>query len=341
MTTAIRRHRTPSGLFADKPLPRLYDRIIEVLRVRHYSRRTEEAYLHWIRRYIEFHEHQHPRLLAERDVNRFLTHLAVDEHVAASTQNQALSAILFLYEHVLEQPLDRIEGVVRAKKPRRLPVVLTEDEVARLFEHLCGTPRLIAMLLYGGGLRQMEALRLRVKDLNFEARVVIVREGKGDKDRRTPLPAALVAPLQAHLVRVKRIHEQDLASGFGAVELPHAFDRKSPQAAKNWLWQYVFPGANISTDPRSRVRRRHHYHESNMARALAEAARRADLAKRVTCHTLRHSFATHLLESGSDIRTVQELLGHASVETTMIYTHVMNRPGLNVQSPMDRLKTCS
>jgi integron integrase len=333
--------RTPLGLFPDQPSPRLYDHSVEVFRALHYSLRTEEAYLHWIGRHIRFSGGQHPRQLSEPQVNRFLTHLAVDEHVSASTQNQALAALLFLYEKVLQQPLDRIEGVIRAKKPKRLPVVLTADEVARLFTHLSRTPRLIAMLLYGGGLRQMEALRLRVKDVDFEQRVVIVREGKGNKDRRTPLPGSLVAPLQQHLIRVQQTHDQDLADGFGAVELPDAFERKSPHAAKSWLWQYIFPGVNISADPRSNVRRRHHYHESNMTRALTVATQRAKLTKRVTCHTLRHSFATHLLESGSDIRTVQELLGHASVETTMIYTHVLNRPGLNVQSPMDRLKGCS
>jgi integron integrase len=339
MTQPAKHSRPPLRLFPDRRSPRLYDRVVEALRVRHYSRRTEQAYVQWIRRYLEFHEHRHPRQLVEREVNAFLTHLAVREQVAASTQNQALSALLFLYQYVLEQPLDRIEGVVRAKRSRRVPVVLTPEEVSQLIGQLSGAPRLIAMLLYGGGLRQMEALRLRVKDVDFEQLVVTVRQGKGDKDRRAPLPEALVAPLKQHLVRVKQVHRQDLARGFGEVELPHAFARKSPHAARNWLWQYVFPGANISTDPRSGARRRHHYHESNMNRALATAARQANLSKRVTCHVLRHSFATHLLESGSDIRTVQELLGHKDVRTTMIYTHVLNRGGLNVQSPLDRLDT--
>jgi integron integrase len=341
MSATAAQTRVALGLFPRQSTPRLYDRAVEVFRTLHDSRRSEEAYLHWIGRFIRFLGGQHPRQSREPQVNRFLTHLAVDDQVSASTQYQALTALLFLYERVLQEPLDRIVGVIRAKKPRRLPVVLTADEVARLFAHLSGTPRLIAMLLYGAGLRQMEALRLRVKDIDFEPRVVIVREGKGNKDRRTPLPVSLVESLQAHLVRVKQLHERDLADGFGAVELPDAFDRKSPHAAKCWLWVSVFPGANISTDPRSGVRRRHHDHESNMARALTAAARQANLAKRVTCHTLRHSFATHLLASGSDIRTVQELLGHASVETTMIDTHVLNRPNLSVQSPMDRLKPCT
>ncbi|MEQ8787833.1 MAG: integron integrase [Pirellulaceae bacterium] len=340
MSNSTNRSRPPLRLLPDRPSPRLYDAIVEAFRVRHYSRRTEQAYVHWIRRYLEFHQHRHPRELAEGDVNRFLTHLAVQEHVAASTQNQALSALLFLYQYVLEQPLDRIEGVVRARRTRRVPVVLNPEEVSQLMGQLSGTPRLIAMLLYGGGLRQLEALRLRVKDLDFERHVVTVRQGKGDKDRRAPLPEALVTPLKEHLVRVRQTHGHDLDRGLGEVELPHAFKRKSPHAARSWLWQYVFPGVNISTDPRSGVRRRHHYHESNITRALSAAARRANLTKRVTCHVLRHSFATHLLESGSDIRTVQELLGHKDVSTTMIYTHVLNRPGLNVVSPMDQLKAC-
>jgi integron integrase len=341
MSNATSPRPAPLGLFPDRATPRLYDRIVEVLRVLHYSRRTEQAYLHWIGRFVRFYKGKHPRQVREPEVNRFLTFLALRENVAASTQNQALASLLFLYDKVLEQPLDRIDGVVRAKRSRRLPVVLTAGEVARLFEHLSGTPRLIAMLLYGGGLRQMEALRLRVKDVDFEQLIVTVREGKGNKDRRTPLPGSLVVPLQQHLIGVQRLHERDLANGFGEVELPHAFQRKSPQAARSWLWQYVFPGSNISTDPRSGIRRRHHYHESNITRALAVAGRAAQLGKRVTCHSLRHSFATHLLESGSDIRTVQELLGHKDVSTTMIYTHVLNRPGLSVQSPMDRLKGCS
>ena len=328
----------PLGLFSEKPRPRLYDSVVEVLRAHHYSLRTERAYVGWIRRFILFHRPRHPRELSEADANRFLTHLAVDGHVSASTQNQALAAILFLYDKVLEQPLDRIKGVIRARKPKRLPVVLTADEVSRLFEHLSGTSRLIAMLLYGAGLRQIEALRLRVKDVDFEHRLVIVREGKGDKDRRTTLPDVIAAPLHHHLCQIRQVHQDDLANGFGEVELPAAFSRKAPHAARDWLWQYVFPSVQLSNDPRTGIRRRHHYHESSISRALATAAKRAALPKRVTCHTLRHSFATHLLESGTDIRTVQELLGHKDLNTTMIYTHVLNRPGIAVQSPMDHLK---
>ena len=237
MTTATEQHRTPLGLFADKPVPRLYDRIVEVLRVRHYSLRTEEAYLHWIRRYIEFHKHEHPRRLAEGDVNRFLTDLALNGHVAASTQNQALAAILFLYEHVLKQPLDRIEGVVRANRPKRLPVVLTRDESRRILGEMSGTPRLIGLLLYGSGLRLLEALRLRVKDIDFERRELTVREGKGDKDRRTMFPKAAASGLRHQIEISRHYHEDDLAAGFGSVELPHAFERKSPQAAFDFRWK--------------------------------------------------------------------------------------------------------
>jgi len=337
MTTATEQHRTPLGLFDDKPVPRLYDRIVEVLRVRHYSRRTEEAYLHWIRRYIEFHEHQHPRQLAEGDVNRFLTHLAVKEHVAASTQNQALSAVLFLYEHALEQPLDRIEGVVRAHRPKRLPVVLNVDEVSRVMSHLTGDKWLIAMLLYGGGLRLLEALRLRVKDLDFERGEITIREGKGDKDRVTTMPRAVVRPLQEHLRRVQVIHQQDMADGYGRVDLPYALARKYPNANREWCWQFVFPQERRWRNAKTGEQGRHHIDESLFSRSLTAAVRKAGITKRVTSHTFRHSFATHLLANGYDIRTVQELLGHSDVRTTMIYTHVLNRGGRGVRSPADTL----
>jgi len=337
MTTTTQQRRPPLGLFADKPVPRLYDRIVEVLRVRHYSRRTEDAYVHWIRRYIEFHGRRHPRKLDESDVNRFLTSLAVKEHVAASTQNQALSAILFLYEHVLEQPLDRIKGVVRARRPKRLPVVLTVDEVSRVMAHLSGDKWLIAMLLYGGGLRLLEALRLRVKDLDFERGEITVREGKGDKDRVTMLPQAVSPPLQEHLRAVQRIHEQDVAGGYGRVELPHALARKYPSANREWAWQFVFPQERRWRNNKTGEQGRHHVHESLVQKAVRHAARKARLTKRVTSHTFRHSFATHLLADGYDIRTVQELLGHSDVKTTMIYTHVLNRGGRGVRSPADSL----
>jgi len=324
-------------LFPDKSAPRLYDRIVEVLRVRHYSRRTEEGYLHWIRRYIDFHARRHPRQLAEGDVNRFLTHLAVKEHVAASTQNQALSAVLFLDEHVLEQPLDRIEGVVRARRPKRLPVVLTVDEVLRVMAHLTGDKWLIAMLLYGGGLRLLEALRLRVKDLDFERGEITVRGGKGDKDRVTTMPRAVICRLQEHLRRVEEIHQQDLADGYGRVELPHALARKYPNANREWLWQFVFPQERRWKNSRTGEQGRHHIDESLFSRSLKAAVRQAGLTKRVTSHTFRHSFATHLLADGYDVRTVQELLGHQDVRTTMIYTHVLNRGGRGVRSPADGL----
>ena len=337
MTATTQPRRSPLGLFPGQSSPRLYDRIIEVLRVRHYSRRTEEAYVHWIRRYIEFHQRRHPRELSENDVNRFLTSLAVKEHVAASTQNQALSAILFLYEYVLRQPLDRIEGVVRARRPKRLPVVLTVDEVSRVMSHLTGDKWLIAMLLYGGGLRLLEALRMRVKDLDFERGEITVREGKGDKDRVTTLPRAVVKHLQEHLQRVKSVHQQDVADGYGRVELPHALARKYPKANQEWCWQFVFPQERRWRNTRTGEQGRHHIDESLFSRSLKAAVRKAGLTKRVTSHTFRHSFATHLLADGYDIRTVQELLGHKDVRTTMIYTHVLNRGGRGVRSPADGL----
>ena len=276
--------------------------------------------------------------MREREVNQFLIDLAVRQHVAASTQNQALAALLFLYEKVLRQPLDRLEGVVRAKRPQRLPVVLTRDEVRTVLANLGGTYRLIATLLYGCGLRQIECLRLRVKDIDFPQNQITIRQGKGQKDRVTMLPASLKAPLEIHLQRVMRLHQADLRAGCGRVELPYALDRKYPSADREWGWQYVFPSTNISTDPRSGVRRRHHAHESPIARAVKKATRAAKIAKRVTCHTFRHSFATHLLEDGYDIRTIQELLGHKDVSTTMIYTHVLNRGGGGVRSPLDKLE---
>jgi integron integrase len=337
MSTATKQRRSPLGLFLDKPAPRLYDHTVEVLRVRHYSRRTEEAYIHWIRRFIEFQQHVHPRQLGEGDVNRFLTHLAVKEHVAASTQNQALSAILFFYEHVLEQPLNRIEGVVRARRPKRLPVVLTVDEVSRVVVHLTGDKWLIAMLLYGGGLRLLEALRLRVKDLDFERGEITLREGKGDKDRVTTMPRAVVRPLQEHLRRVQVLHQQDLADGYGRVELPHALARKYPNANREWAWQSAFPQEHRWVNASTGEQGRHHVHESLVQKAIKQAARKSGLTKRVTSHTFRHSFATHLLADGYDIRTVQELLGHNDVRTTMIYTHVLNRGGRGVRSPADVL----
>jgi integron integrase len=317
--------------------PRLLDQVREAIRVRHYSLRTEETYVDWIRRFILFHGKRHPREMGAAEINQFLTHLAVQGEVAASTQNQAFCALLFLYRAVLEVDPGRIEGVVRAQRPHCLPVVLTRAEVQQVLARLEGTAHLVGLLLYGAGLRLLEALRLRIKDLEFGRGGIVVREGKGDKDRVTLLPAVARQPLLVHLERVRRLHERDLAEGFGRVYLPHALERKYPHADREWGWQYVFPAATRSRDPRSGVVRRHHLHETVIQRAVKEAVRRVGLSKPATPHTFRHAFATHLLEDGYDIRTVQELLGHASVETTMVYTHVLNRGGRAVRSPADRL----
>ena len=320
---------------AEPPPPRLLDRVRQACRVRHYSIRTEVAYADWIKRFILFHDKRHPLEMGAAEINRFLTHLAVVGNVAASTQNQAFSALLFLYQKVLEVDPGRIEGVIRAKRPKRLPVVLTRSEVRLVLAQLTGTYRLIGQVLYGSGLRLLECLRLRVKDLDFEQGEIVVREGKGDKDRHTVLPEAVKLELGRHLEAVRRLHEQDLARGFGRVYLPHALDRKLPAAAGEWCWQYVFPSAVLSVDPRSGVRRRHHAHEGAVSRAITAAVRAAGISKRATSHSFRHSFATHLLEAGYDIRTVQELLGHEDVATTMIYTHVLNKGGKGVKSPLD------
>ncbi len=320
----------------DPPAPKLLDRVRHACRVRHYSIRTEDAYHDWCKRFILFHNKRHPLDMAEPEVNAFLTDLAVRGRVSASTQNQALCALVFLYRHVLDRPLDDLR-VVRAARPDRLPVVLGRDEVRAVLAGLSGTPRLVGLMMYGGGLRVLEAVRLRVHDLDFGRAEVFVRAGKGDKDRRTVLPAAAADGLREHLAGVRALHERDAAAGGGEVYLPHAFDRKSPHAARSWAWQYVFPSARLSADPRTGVVRRHHLHESALNRVLGAAAGRAGLSKRVTSHVFRHSFATHLLQAGADIRTVQELLGHADVETTMVYTHVLNKGGRGVASPLDGL----
>ena len=330
--------RGPLGLFPGQPEPRLYDRVVEALRARHYSRRTEEAYVHWIRRFVLFHQGGHPRKMAEGEVNRFLTHLAVKQNVAASTQNQALAALPFLYAHVLEQPLNRIQGVVRARRPKRLPVVLTREEVGAVLGHLNGVPRLVCTILYGSGLRLLEGLELRVKDLDFARGEITVRDGKGRKDRLTMLPNAIHQPLEEHLKEVQDQHEADLQRGLGRAPLPEALVRKYPNADREWGWQWVFPASSHYLDRTTGIEHRHHVHESVIQKAVHQAAHRAGLAKRLTTHGFRHSFATHLLEDGYDIRTVQELLGHKDVETTMIYTHVLNRGGRGVQSPLDRLR---
>lgn len=322
---------------ASPPRPRLFDRVRDALRTRHYSRRTEEAYIAWIRRYILFHRKRHPAEMGASEITQFLTSLAVQRKVAAATQNQALSALLFLYREVLGQTVPWLDGVVRAKRPRRLPEVLSRDEVRAVLNQMSGVPRLMALLLYGAGLRVLECARLRVKDVDFASNQIVVRAGKGDRDRVSMLPATIKVDLSRHLEFVRRQHEQDLKRGAGWVELPGALLRKYPNAGREWAWQLVFPATRLYLDRSTGQRRRHHLHETVLQRAVMESARRAGIAKRATCHTLRHSFATHLLEDGHDIRTVQELLGHRDMSATMIYTHVLNRGPGAVRSPADRL----
>ncbi|HTU68364.1 MAG TPA: integron integrase [Steroidobacteraceae bacterium] len=317
------------------PKPRLLDFVRAEIRKRHYSYRTEKQYVGWIVRYIKFHGGQHPKSLGGADVEAFLSHLATRLDVAAATQAQALAAILFLYKRVLDTKLPWLDNVTRARRPKRLPVILSREEVRRLLEHLHGPYRTIASLLYGSGLRLLEALRLRVKDMDLSTRTLIVRDGKGFKDRATVIPESQVSALRIRLARLREIHDAAIAAGFGGVELPHALQRKYPQAHLDFGWQYVFPAAHPSRDPRTGAWRRHHLHEQSMQRVMREAVRRSGIDKPASCHTLRHCFATHLLETGSDIRTVQELMGHASVKTTQIYTHVLNRGGLAARSPLD------
>jgi integron integrase len=321
----------------EPPKPRLLDRVRQALRARHLSRRTEEAYVAWIRRFIFFHDKRHPAEMGAAEVTKFLTSLADDGQVAASTQNQALSALLFLYKDVLEVELPWLDGIVRARRPERLPVVLSRDEVRALFQRLNGVSRLMASLLYGAGLRVLECCRLRVQDIDFATNQIVVRGGKGDKDRVTMLPGIAKAGLLEHLEDVRAQHRHDLAAGAGWVELPTALMRKYPNAGREWVWQWVFPATRLYRDRLTGQRRRHHLHESVLQRAVKAAVRHAGLAKHASPHTLRHSFATHLLEDGHDIRTVQELLGHRDVTTTMIYTHVLNRGPAAVRSPADRM----
>ena len=324
----------PSAPLSSPAAPRLLDRVRWHLRVKRYSIRTEKVYLDWIRRFILFHKKRHPLEMGEQEIAAFLSHLAVNRRVSASTQNQALCALLFLYQQVLEQKLEFID-LERAKRPPKIPVVFTRAEARAVLAHLKGDYRLMAQLLYGSGLRLLECLRLRVKDIDFGYRQITVREAKGMRERVTLLPERLCRPLQAHLERIKELHRQDLGRGGGAVYLPSALHRKYRGAARQWAWQYIFPASNLSLDPRSGEERRHHVGEKNLQNAVKEAIRAAGLAKAASCHTFRHSFATHLLESGYDVRTVQELLGHKDVSTTMIYTHVGQRPGLTVRSPVD------
>ncbi|QOW19490.1 integron integrase [Lysobacter ciconiae] len=329
-------HPPSDGATTGQHAPRLLDTVRARIRRRGLAIRTEDAYVSWIRRFVLANGKRHPSEMGEREVEWFLTRLAVQGKVAASTQNQALSALLFLYREVLGQDLPWMDNIRRAKRPERLPVVLTVEEVSRLLVQMSGVHHLMASLLYGSGIRLMECVRLRVQDIDFVRSEILVRRGKGGKDRRTMLPARTVPALQLHLAQTRVLHERDLAVGHGAVWLPGALARKYPAADREWILQYVFPSRLRSIDPRSGIERRHHVDEKNLQRAVRIAAQAAGIAKHATCHTLRHSFATHLLESGSDIRTIQELLGHSDVSTTMIYTHVLNRGGSGVVSPLDR-----
>ncbi|MEM1370359.1 MAG: integron integrase [Cyanobacteria bacterium P01_H01_bin.15] len=316
--------------------PRLLEQVRQSIRLRHFSLKTEKSYIYYIRDFILFHQKRHPSEMGVDEIRAYLSHLAIDRQVAASTQNVALSALLFLYKQVLELELPYIENIERANRPKRLPVVFTRTEVKQLLSHLDGMNHLIVSLLYGSGMRLMEGLRLRVKDLDFEYRQITIRDAKGHKDRVTMLPTATIEPLKLQLQKTQQLYQQDLAMGYGSVELPYALARKYPNAEKEWKWQFVFPSWKRSIDPRSQQIRRHHVYEQSIQRAVKKAVQAAGIHKHGGCHTLRHSFATHLLEDGYDIRTVQELLGHKDIKTTMIYTHVLNQGGRGVRSPLDR-----
>ena len=315
----------------------LFDDVKAELRVRHYSRRTEESYLAWIKRFILFNAKRHPREMAEPEIQAFLAHLAVEKHVSASTQNQAACALLFLYKDVLRVGELTLRLTQRAHRPARLPVVLTKQEVRAVLDRMTGPSRLVAGLLYGSGLRLMECLTMRRKDADFTRNELLIRDGKGQKDRVSMLPEAVKEPLRLHLHKVKALHERDLSLGVGRVAMPDAIERKYPNASREWGWQWVFPATSRYVDRDTGIERRHHLHESVVQRAMKQAVRDAGVTKNASCHTLRHSFATHLLESGYDIRTIQELLGHSDVRTTMVYTHVLNRGGRGVRSPFDNL----
>jgi integron integrase len=333
----IPQRRPPTVVPSSPQAPRLLDRVRQAIRTRHYSPRTEKAYVAWIRRFIVFNNKRHPDEMGTREVTAFITSLATTGRVAASTQNQAFSALLFLYRDVLGRTIDGLEDIARAKRPVRVPVVLSPAEVSAVLQHLQGVPWLMASLMYGSGLRLLECARLRIKDVDLERREITVRDGKGRKDRRTVVPARLVAPLRTQIARVCHQHDADLIAGAGSVEMPDALDRKFPRAAWKRDWQWVFPATRFYVHAPTGQRRRHHLHESVMQREVGFAVRAAGLTKSATCHTLRHSFATHMLEMGYDIRTIQELLGHNDVSTTMIYTHVLNCGGRGVRSPFDGL----
>ena len=315
--------------------PKLLDQVRNLIRMKHYSLRTEQAYLKWIKRYILFHRKRHPKDMGEIEIREFITYLAVEKHVAASTQNQALNAVIFLYKEILNIELGQIGGIIWAKRSPKLPVVFTRDEVKRIFNHLEGTYKLIAGLLYGAGLRLLECLRLRIQDIDFSENQITVRDAKGGRDRITILPQSIKEHLMLHINKVKALHHEDLHEGYGEVYLPFALAEKYPKAPKQWAWQYVFPSARRSIDPLSGKIRRHHASETSVQREIKSAIYKAKIPKSGSTHSLRHSFATHLLESGYDIRTVQELLGHKNVKTTMIYTHVLNRGGKGIRSPLD------
>lgn len=316
---------------------RLLERLRQRLRARHYSSKTEAAYCNWVRRFVLFHDRRDPSSMGETEIAKFLTHLATVDKVSASTQNQAMHAILFLYRQVLRRPVGFLSDVAPARRPVRLPIVLSRDEVRTLLGGMRGVVRLCATLMYGSGLRVSECLSLRVKDIDFDRREILVRSGKGDKDRRVPLPTTLVPALKVHLERTRGRFDRDRSAGIRGSSMPVALRRKFPNAEREWIWQYVFPASRPYREKETGIRRRHHLHETVIQRAVTEAARASRISKRVTSHSLRHSFATHLLESGADIRTIQELLGHSDVRTTMVYTHVLNRGGLGVESPADRL----
>ena len=328
----------PPSAYEDPSLSRLLERLREVIRLRHYSPRTGKTYCFWARRFVTSQGGRHPANMGAVEVQRFLSNLATQGRVSAATQNQAFSALVFLYREVLGLRLAGLEDTIRAKRPVKVPMVLSREEVAAVLSRIRGKPWLMASLMYGAGLRLLECAGLRVKDVDLERGEITVRDGKGQKDRRTVLPAKLVGPLRSHLDRVREQHHSDLAKGFGSVMLPGALERKLPKAPWDWAWQWVFPATRLHFDPDSGTQRRHHLHETVLQRAFADAVRAARIAKPASCHTLRHSFATHLLESGYDIRTIQELLGHADVSTTMIYTHVLNRGGQGVRSPLDSLR---